>query len=125
MSEVTADYWDERAECFDEEADHGLRAPKVRAAWRDLLLSWLPRSGAAVADLGCGTGSLACLLAQEGHVVSGVDCAPRMVAAAQAKAAKLGVSARFAVGDAADPPPADASFDAVLVSSRALGHAGP
>jgi len=111
----TVNYWDEQAKSFDEEADHGLLAPAVRMAWRDLLLSRLPRPGATVADLGCGTGSLSCLLAQEGYVVSGVDFAPRMVAAAQVKATESGVSATFAVGDAADPPLADASFDVVVV----------
>lgn len=114
MSEATVGYWDEQAEGFDDEADHGLRTPAVRAAWRDLLLSRLPEPGAVVADLGCGTGSLSCLLAQEGYLVSGVDFAPRMVAAARVKAAASGVRATFAIGDAADPPLADASFDVVL-----------
>jgi ubiquinone/menaquinone biosynthesis C-methylase UbiE len=44
-----------------------------------------------------------------------VDFAPRMVDAARAKAAPLEVGATFAVGDAADPPPADAAIDVVLV----------
>ena len=108
-------YWDEQAEHFDDEPDHGLRDPRVRAAWRDLLLPRLPAPGAAVADLGCGTGSLACLLAQEGCAVRGVDLSPRMVAAARAKATGLAVDATFEVGDAADPPLPDASADVVLV----------
>ena len=108
-------YWDDQADRFDEEADHGLRDPAVRAAWRDLLVSRLPEPGAAIADLGCGTGSLSCLLSQEGYLVSGVDSAPRMVATARAKAAELGVEATFVVGDAASPPLVEGSFDAVLV----------
>ena len=107
--------WDAQADTFDDEPDHGLREPRVREAWRSLLLRHLPAPGAAVADLGCGTGSLACLLAQEGYAVRGVDLAPRMVAAARAKAAAAGVDATFEVGDAADPPLADGSVDVVLV----------
>ena len=34
--------WEAEAETFDEAADHGLRDPRVRAAWR-LLLDVLPR----------------------------------------------------------------------------------
>ncbi|WP_196804147.1 hypothetical protein [Marmoricola sp. URHB0036] len=34
--------WDAEADTFDEPADHGLRDPGVRAAWRRLLLDRLP-----------------------------------------------------------------------------------
>ena len=47
------------APAFDEAPDHGLLDADVRAAWRDLLLGVLPPAPAAVADLGCGTGTLA------------------------------------------------------------------
>jgi len=108
-----AGYWDAQAESFDAEPDHGLTDAAVRAAWARLLLPLLPLS-ASVADLGSGTGTLAVLLAGAGHVVSGVDVAPRMVAAARAKAASAGVAACFVVGDAAAPPFAPGTFDAVL-----------
>ncbi len=108
-------FWDDRAATFDDEPDHGLRDPGVRAAWADLLLPLLPAAPARVADLGCGTGSLAVLLAEAGHHVRGVDLAPRMVAAATAKAAAAGVVAEFVQGDAADPPYAPGSADVVLV----------
>ena len=107
--------WDAQADTFDDEPDHGLREPQVREAWRSLLLRHLPAPGAAVADLGCGTGSLACLLAQEGYGVRGVDLAPRMIEAARAKAAAAGLDVAFHVGDAADPPLAAGSVDVVLV----------
>ena len=54
------------------------------------------------------------LLAEAGHVVSGVDVAPSMVAAARAKAASAGVAAEFVVGDASAPPWAPGTFDVVL-----------
>jgi len=111
---VTADDWDDLAATFDEAADHGLGDPVVREAWRRLLLPELPPAPALVADLGCGTGSLACLLAGEGHQVRGIDLAPRMVEAARAKAVRAGVDISFQVGDAAAPPWPDASVDVVL-----------
>ena len=39
--------WDAEAEGYDEPADHGLRDPSVRAAWRALLLGVLPQPPAA------------------------------------------------------------------------------
>ncbi|MCD6641181.1 MAG: class I SAM-dependent methyltransferase, partial [Nocardioides sp.] len=53
--------WDAEAPDFDEPADHGLRDPDVRRAWRDLLLGVLPAALGRVADLGCGTGTLSVL----------------------------------------------------------------
>lgn len=110
---TTAEFWDAQAPTFDDEPDHGLRDPTVRRAWADLLLPRLPES-ATVADLGCGTGTLAVLLGQAGHVVRGVDFAPRMVKAARVKATRAGLKAEFVVGDAATPPWASSTFDVVL-----------
>jgi len=107
-------YWDSQAATFDDGPDHGLRDPRARDAWRRLLLAHLPPAPAAVADLGCGTGSLAVLLAAEGYAVTGLDFAPAMVRAAEAKARAAGVTARFVLSDAAAPTLPPASFDVVL-----------
>jgi SAM-dependent methyltransferase len=107
-----AGFWDAAADTFDDEADHGLRDPAVRAAWAGRLASWLPGEPCDVLDLGCGTGSLSSVLAGQGHRVLGVDLAPRMVARARAKLA--GTGARVLVGDAADPPVGERTFDVVL-----------
>src|SRR4051794_28692105 len=93
-------YWDEQAGSFDDEPDHGLRDPAVRDAWQRLLHAHLPPAPADVTDLGCGTGSLAVLLAQAGHRVRGIDLSDAMVSAAIAKADATGVTATFAQGDA-------------------------
>jgi len=69
--------WDAEAATFDEQPDHGLRDPQVWAAWSDLLLPLMPPAPSAVVDVGCGTGSLALLLVQAGHVVCGVDLSTR------------------------------------------------
>jgi SAM-dependent methyltransferase len=105
--------WDAEAASFDEEPDHGLRDPEVRAAWADRLRSWLPGRACDILDLGCGTGSLSLLAAEQGHRVTGVDSSPAMVDLARAKLA--GRDAAFLVGDAATPPVGEQRFDVVLV----------
>ncbi|MFF8790210.1 class I SAM-dependent methyltransferase [Streptomyces sp. NPDC015125] len=111
----TADaaYWEGAAASFDDEPDHGLRDPAVRSAWAARLRSWLPSAPATVLDLGCGTGSLALLAAEQGHRVTGVDRSPRMIAQARGKLA--GHDAAFLVGDAAEPAVGERRFDVVLV----------
>ncbi|KOU65571.1 SAM-dependent methyltransferase [Streptomyces sp. MMG1533] len=105
--------WDAQAAAFDDEPDHGLRDPKVRHAWAGRLRDWLPGRACDVLDLGCGTGSLSLLAAEQGHRVTGVDSSPAMVDLARAKLA--GRDAVFLVGDATEPPVGEERFDAVLV----------
>lgn len=112
---MTQDLWDAHAAEFDEQPDHGLRDPAVRVAWRDLLLPLMPKEPASVVDLGCGTGSLAVLLAEAGYEVSGVDLSRRMLELAEAKAAAKEVHVEFRHGDAADPPCVAGAYDVVLV----------
>ena len=112
MEITVAQTWDAEAARFDEEPDHGLLDPIVRGAWADLLRELAP-PGSTVLDLGCGTGSLAVLLSEGGHAVTGVDLSPRMIEAAEAKAAKHGTDVTFLVGDASEPPVAG-RFDVVL-----------
>lgn len=107
-------YWDGQAATFDDQPDHGLRDPRVRDAWLRLLLDHMPPAPAAVADLGCGTGSLSVLLAGAGYAVTGLDSAPAMIRAARAKARAARVSPRFVTSDAAAPALPPASFDVVL-----------
>ena len=79
------DLWNSEAPAFDEAPDHGLLDPDVRDAWRDLLLGVLPSAPADVVDLGCGTGTLAVLLAAHGYAVDALDFSPAMVRLARAK----------------------------------------
>src|SRR4029077_13188862 len=89
--------WDAEAATFDDEPDHGLLDPDVRAAWADLILPLLPAAPASILDVGCGTGSLAVLLGKAGYDVLGIDFSERMIAAAREKARAAGVRARFEV----------------------------
>jgi ubiquinone/menaquinone biosynthesis C-methylase UbiE len=109
-SASVAAYWDSAAATFDTEPDHGLASPAVRAAWAQRLRGWLPDDGADVLDVGCGTGSLALLLAEQGHTVTGVDLSPNMVEHARRKLAGRGT---VLLGDAAAPP-VGGRFDVVL-----------
>lgn len=107
-------FWD-AAGSFDNEADHGLRDPRVRAAWETRLRSWMPTAPARILDLGCGTGSVSLLLAEHGHLPVGVDLSPRMIKIAKDKVARQGRHVPLLVGDAANPPSQIGdSFDVVL-----------
>ena len=108
----SVELWNDEATTFDEAADHGLRDPEVRAAWRNLLLSVLPPQPARVADLGCGTGTLALLLAAEGYAVDGVDFSPEMIRRAAEKPAVGQVT--FTQADADNPPLEPGAYDVVL-----------
>jgi SAM-dependent methyltransferase len=104
------DPWDDAASRFDDEPDHGLRDPVIRAAWQERLRSWLPPAPATVLDLGCGTGTLTLLLHESGYHVVGADLSMGMLAVARRKLPRpLLVRA-----DAGRPPFAAKSFDVVL-----------
>ena len=95
--------WDAEALVFDDEPHHALTEASMRAAWAEVLRDALPTAPSTVADLGCGTGSVSVLLAEQGYAVHGIDVSPEMVARARAKASAYGVEASFDVGDAGDP----------------------
>lgn len=107
---MTRELWNDEAAHFDDEPDHGLADPDVRAAWRKLLLEVLPPAPARIADLGCGTGTLTRLLTDEGYSVDGLDFSPEMIRRARAKVPE----AEFVVGDAADPALEPNRYDVVL-----------
>lgn len=75
--------------------------------------------GSRVLDVGCGTGTTTLALAERvgpSGSVLGVDAAPQMVEVAQAKAARVGSTARFQVATAQHLPLPDAGTDAVVTT---------
>jgi 2-polyprenyl-3-methyl-5-hydroxy-6-metoxy-1,4-benzoquinol methylase len=106
--------WDNAAATFDNEPDHGLRDPRIREAWHNLLARWLPHAPKSVLYIGCGTGSLSVLMAELGYEVTGTDLSPAMIAQAKAKTIAAGQQIAFHVMDAAHPQFAPQSFDAIV-----------
>lgn len=102
-----------------------LRGRERQLRQRLLDLSRL-RSGEAVLDVACGTGTLA-ILAKEtvgrSGTVCGVDASPEMLARARSKAARAGVEVRFENAAAQALPFPDASFDLAL-GTMMLHHLG-
>lgn len=67
------------------------------AEWLEFLQQCWKQYGLpqTIADLGCGTGSLALPLAQQGHEVYGIDLSEDMLAVAQQRHKKLSLSIFF------------------------------
>lgn len=82
--------------------------------------------GQRVLDVGCGTGTLACMVAQrEPEVeVHGLDGDPAILERARRKAAERGASVRFSHGMSFQLPFPDKHFDSVL-SSLFFHHLTP
>src|SRR5438046_3594526 len=55
-------------------------------------------------ELGCGTGTNAVWLAQQGYDVTAVDLAPLALERAEVRAKAAGVKVRFVAADVLDPP---------------------
>jgi len=109
-----AGYWNDYADAYDAEPDHGLGDPVTREAWRVLLERWLPARPSDVADLACGTGSLTALVAGLGHSVVGVDLAGNMVERARTKSVGLAGQVIIKQGDVSLPPIDSVSVDVIL-----------
>jgi ubiquinone/menaquinone biosynthesis C-methylase UbiE len=107
-------YWDDSAAEYDTYPDHGLLDSDLRSAWKDLLRTWLPARPGLVADLACGTGTMAALMAELGHEVRGIDLSGEMVARARAKTAPFGAAVEIVQADASEPPLEPGTFDAVF-----------
>jgi ubiquinone/menaquinone biosynthesis C-methylase UbiE len=106
------DFWDRDALTYDDSDSHSIADPVEAAAWRAALLRALPEPGAAVLDVGAGTGALTVLAAQLGYRVTALDLSEGMLSKARAKVESAGLEVRFEVGPAAEPP--TGPFDAIM-----------
>lgn len=85
--------------------DAAIRLLTRERRWRGALIEQMaPRSGQAILDVGCGTGTFAIMLKQlaPGVRVLGLDPDPTVLAAASAKAAHAGVEIEWCRGFARD-----------------------
>jgi ubiquinone/menaquinone biosynthesis C-methylase UbiE len=86
--------------------------------FRERMLSFAKlKSGEAVVDVGCGTGTVALLakkkVGPEGRV-DGIDASAQMIARARAKARRAGLQVGFSAATAQELPFKDGEFDVVL-----------
>ena len=80
-----------------------------------------PRGPLDLLDVGCGWGRWTIAAARRGYLTVGVDPDAQAVEAARRIATQVGVTSDFVVGDAADLPFEDATFDFVF-SYSVLQH---
>jgi len=73
-----------------------------------------PRPGQRILDLSTGTGWTSRVIARRGAMVTGVDIASQLVAAARAIADKEALRISYQIGDAESLPFEDGEFDAVV-----------
>jgi ubiquinone/menaquinone biosynthesis C-methylase UbiE len=105
-------WWDDDASVYDDSVGHSISDPVEAAAWRRALEVMLPDPVARILDVGTGTGSLALLIAELGHAVTGLDLSEGMLARARAKADEAAASIVFVHGRAEEPPAGP--FDAIV-----------
>ncbi|SDJ92139.1 class I SAM-dependent methyltransferase [Natronorubrum texcoconense] len=111
-------YWDGRAESFDDDSQHGIHSEEQREAWLSVLRPWTGDPPQQILDVGCGTGVISLLLAELGHDVTGVDFAPEMLEQARTKVERSELSAEFQRGDAENLAQREDTYD--LVTARHL-----
>lgn len=93
--------------------------------WADYLLSLMENfqhTPQNILDLGCGTGNLTMLLAEEGYQLTGVDISPEMIEIAIAKATQEGLNVEFLVQDQCDLDMPEGVFDTVISTCDVLNY---
>src|SRR4051794_38434863 len=102
-------FFDSHAERYDENAFTRNTVAEV-----DFFLNLFPLSrGAAILDVGCGTGRHSVELAKRGFKVTGLDLSEGMLKVARRRAEEAGVEVEFVQRDATDFS-FDRSFDAAI-----------
>lgn len=112
----------EMAERFDTLRFSGPIGTLIAESQARVLLEFLGDvRGAAILDVGTGTGRAALTLAAEGARVRGIDASAQMLAVARRRADAAGLDIEFVTGDAHELALPDRSVDAA-VSLRVLMH---
>ena len=106
MNRSEQEHWESRYAAGVPPWDTG----RPSAELQRLLLSQRVTPGRAI-ELGCGTGTNAIWLAQQGFDMTAVDISPRAIDQATAQAASAAVNVRFLTADVCDLPDLGAPFD--------------
>ena len=113
VKESIKTFWNERSKTFDEDIGHGVDEYE-RKLWRKYLTEIIGPAPKKILDVGTGTGTIAIILAELGHIVTGIDLGEKMVETAQKKAEIKHLQVTFLVGDAEHPEFPDDTFDCVI-----------
>ena len=107
-------YWSHRAEAFETQRIREFESEK-RERWLAEFRKYIPQGESLhILDIGTGAGFFACILAAEGHEVTGIDLTPDMIQHAEHMASELGLNARFLLMDAENPEFEAESFDVLV-----------
>lgn len=107
-------YWSRRAEAFEEQRIREFSSAK-KDRWLAEFHKYLPAGKPLrILDIGTGTGFFACILAAEGHKVTGIDITPDMIEHAEHMASALGMDIDFRLMDAETPDFPPESFDVLV-----------
>ena len=96
------------------DSDYDAIVPRYAPIYDELVAALAPQPGERWLDLATGTGEIALRAAAAGAAVTAIDIAPRMISRARDKASARGLAVEFAVGDCAQLPHGDGSFDVVV-----------
>ncbi|MBC9733420.1 class I SAM-dependent methyltransferase [Nocardioides marmotae] len=108
------DYWTHRSVPYDEYQQRADRKEVDLAAWGEVFTDALGAEPLDVLDVGTGSGYVACLLADQGHRVTGIDLAEGMLERARLHAGAMDNPPTFLRGDAVAPDFPAGSFDAIV-----------
>ncbi|MCR4435089.1 MAG: methyltransferase domain-containing protein [Clostridiales bacterium] len=114
VKEKIASSWNSHAKEYDLQYAHGLKSSREEEEWKRALEKIIGADRKKVLDVGTGTGFIAILLAEMGHVVKGVDISEGMMEEARTKAEGKNLSIRFEYGDAENLGEPDDAYDVVI-----------
>lgn len=103
----------------------GLTADVDYQAWLDWYEGWFAQSEVPVKivlDLACGTGTLTCMLAEQGYSMLGTDLSPEMLAEAMEKAAGLECEAPIFLNQSVDELDMFGTIDACVSSLDSINY---
>ena len=116
LKEEVARYWNQGSKDYDSHDGHGLKGQDEKDLWMKFLEKIIPVGTKDILDVGCGTGFLTLLLAEQGYNVKGIDLSEGMQADAKRKVIEGGFEDRvsFEICDAEKTNEPDDRYDVVI-----------